>query len=180
MSWNYRGFGNPMTVRELRKIVKQEGPALLFVVETKIRGGRVESLQDQLGFACSFAVDSNGINRGIALFWSDEIHVELKNYSQAHIDVTIRRKHYDQPPWQFISFYGEPRAENGHHTWEFLHILFAKRHDGWLCMGYFNEILFAEEHFSMHTRPAWQMHAFRDTIDLCSLQDLGWRGVPFT
>ena len=68
ISWNCQGLGNPSIVRELRKIVKQEGPALLFVMETKIRGKRVESLQPLLGFASSFAVDSDGLSGGIGFF----------------------------------------------------------------------------------------------------------------
>lgn len=47
-------------------------------------------------------------------------------------------------------------------------------------MGDFNETMYAEEHFSAHARPAWQMQAFREVVDFCSFQDMGWRGVPFT
>lgn len=98
MSWNNRGLGNPATVRELRKIVKQEGPALLFVMETKIRGKRVENLQNLLGFNGCFVVDSDGLSGGIGLFWNHEVNDELKKYSRAHIDVTVRGKNHDQTP----------------------------------------------------------------------------------
>jgi hypothetical protein len=43
---NYRGLGNQSTVRELRNIVKQEGPTLLFVMETKIEAKTVENLRN--------------------------------------------------------------------------------------------------------------------------------------
>ncbi|XP_071685355.1 uncharacterized protein [Lolium perenne] len=36
------------------------------------------------------------------------------------------------------------------------------------------------EHFSRNPRPEWQMRAFREVIEDCSLQDVGWTGVPFT
>ena len=68
MSWNCRGLGNHATVRELRKLVKQEGPTLLFVMETKIRGQRVEDLKTTLGFHGCFAVNSDGLSGGIDLF----------------------------------------------------------------------------------------------------------------
>ena len=109
MSWNCRGLGNPETVRELRNIVKQEGPALLFVMETKIKGKRVENLRTTLGFHGCFAVDSTGLSGGIGLFWNDEVHVELKNYSRAHIDVKVKRRD-DQISWRFTGFHGEPRT----------------------------------------------------------------------
>ena len=119
MSFNCRGLGNPVTVRELRKIVKQEGPALLFVMETKIKGNRVEALRTTLGFAGCFVVDSDGLSGGIGMFWSHYVVVDLKNYSRAHIDVKVRWKDHDLPPWRFTGFYGEPRAENTYQSWNF-------------------------------------------------------------
>ena len=68
MSWNCRGLGNPEAVRELRSIVKLEGPTLLFVMETKIKAKRVEELRYTLGFGGCFAVDSAGLSGGIGLF----------------------------------------------------------------------------------------------------------------
>ena len=47
-------------------------------------------------------------------------------------------------------------------------------------MGDFNETLYATEHFSTSARPEWQMRAFREVVDECSFQDLGWSGVPYT
>ena len=90
LSWNCRGIGNPEAVRELRKLVKQEGSALVFVMETKIRGKKVENLQRTLGFASSFGVDSDGLSGGIGLFWSRDVIVSLENYSSSHIDITVR------------------------------------------------------------------------------------------
>ena len=89
LSWNYRGLGNPAAVRELRSVVKQEGPCLLFVMKTKIAANRVENLKNQLGFVGCFAVDSDGLSGGIGLFWSAEVQVELQNYSSGHIDVMV-------------------------------------------------------------------------------------------
>ena len=68
LSWNCRGLGNPATVRELRKIVKQEGPSLLFVMETKIKGIKVENLKSLLGFSGCFVIDSDGVSGEIGLF----------------------------------------------------------------------------------------------------------------
>lgn len=180
LSWNYRGLGNPEAVRELRKVVRQEAPALLFVMETKIRAKRVEVLQSQLGFAGCFAVDSEGLSGGIGLFWSTEVNVKLKNYSTGHIDVMARRADGSSPEWRFTGFYGAPRAENRHHSWRFLRILHAIEHAAWLCVGDFNETLFGSEQFSRSARPEWQMRNFREAVQDCSLQDLGWLGVPYT
>ena len=68
--------------------MKKEGTALL-VMETKIRGKHVKNVKHTLGFVGSFAVDSDGLNGGIWLFWSKEEKVELKNYSTSHISVVV-------------------------------------------------------------------------------------------
>ena len=91
--------------------MKQEVPALLFVMETKIRAKRVEDLRYQLGFVGCFAVDSEGLSGGIGHFWSKEYDVQLKNYSSGHIDTLVRMKDQSSIEWRFTGFYGAPRAE---------------------------------------------------------------------
>jgi hypothetical protein len=44
-------------------------------METKIGGKRVEKLPNSLGFGGSFAVDSEGLNGGIGLFWMTDVVV---------------------------------------------------------------------------------------------------------
>lgn len=180
ISYNCRGLGNPEIVRELRSIVKQEVPALLFVMETKIRAKRVENLQYQLGFGGCFAVDSDGLSGGIGLYWSKDVNVELKNYSTGHIDAMVQLNDQNSFEWRFTGFNGAPRVENRHHSWRFLRTLFVLPHSTWLCMGGFNETLFGDEHFSRSPRPEGQMQAFRQVVDDVSFQDLGWTGLPFT
>uniref|UniRef100_A0A453C055 Endonuclease/exonuclease/phosphatase domain-containing protein n=1 Tax=Aegilops tauschii subsp. strangulata TaxID=200361 RepID=A0A453C055_AEGTS len=147
---------------------------------TKIRAKRVEDLQSSLGFAGSFAVDSAGLSGSIGMFWSRDVSVELKNYSQRHIDVLVTNKLLNSPPWRFTSFYGAPRAEERHHSWRFLRSLHAIPHDAWLCMGDFNETLYSNEHFSHAARPERQMRAFREVTNDISFQDLGWSGTAYT
>ena len=155
LSWNCRGFGNPEAVRELRSIVKQEGPGLLFLMETKISAKRVKNLQNSLGFAGCFAVSSVGLSGGLGLFWSADLDVELKNYSSAHIDVMVQRKNDTSKKWRVTGFYGAPRVEDRCHSWRFMRTLFAIRHEAWMCIGDFNKTLFCSEHFSHSPRPEW-------------------------
>uniref|UniRef100_A0A453EYZ0 Reverse transcriptase domain-containing protein n=1 Tax=Aegilops tauschii subsp. strangulata TaxID=200361 RepID=A0A453EYZ0_AEGTS len=50
----------------------------------------------------------------------------------------------------------------------------------WLVIGDFNEAMWNFEHLSLTPRPEPQMAAFRDTLILCELVDLGFVGVPYT
>jgi hypothetical protein len=159
-------------------------------METKISAERVEDLRIPLGYAGCFAMNSDGLSGGLGLFWSRDYEVDVKSYSIGHIDAMVRKKDQFSPVWRFTGFYGAPRAENRYHrapraenryhSWRFLRTLFGVLHSAWLCMGDFNETLYASEHFSRAARPEWQMRNFRDAVDDCQLQDLGWSGTAYT
>ena len=36
LSWNYQGLGNPWTVRNLRKLVKDQDPKVCFLMGTRL------------------------------------------------------------------------------------------------------------------------------------------------
>jgi hypothetical protein len=36
------------------------------------------------------------------------------------------------------------------------------------------------EYFGSHERAEWQMLGFREAVDNCDLQDLGYVGIPYT
>ena len=67
LSWNCRGLGNPHTVRDLCRLVKVKKPSLVFLMETKLRSVRMESIKAILGFDCVFTVDCVGRSGGLAL-----------------------------------------------------------------------------------------------------------------
>ena len=58
--WNCRGAGKAATVRELRDFVKKFTPTVLCIVETQVKGARVEALANTLGFDNAYAIDSQG------------------------------------------------------------------------------------------------------------------------
>jgi endonuclease/exonuclease/phosphatase family metal-dependent hydrolase len=92
----------------------------------------------------------------------------------------VRKKEQNSFEWRFTGFYGAPRAENRHHSWRFLRTLNSVQHSAWLCMGDFNETLYNSEHFSRTARPEWQMRNFREAVEECLFQDLGWSGTAYT
>jgi hypothetical protein len=149
-------------------------------METKISADRVVALKQILGFARCFAMDSDGLSGGIGLFWSTDVSVDVKNFSSCHIDAMVRKTNSGEPEWRFTGFYGAPKPRDRHHSWRAMRTLAAIEHPAWLCVGDFNETLYATEHFSRAIRPEWQMRAFREAVEDCSLTDLGWSGVEYT
>jgi endonuclease/exonuclease/phosphatase family metal-dependent hydrolase len=50
----------------------------------------------------------------------------------------------------------------------------------WLCVGDYNEVLHREEHMGVSERSNAQIQAFRETVDMCELLDLGFTGTAWT
>lgn len=82
MSWNWRGLGNLRTVQELCRLIKQKKPAMVFLMETKLRKIKMENVRCKLGYLNMFVVDRVGRSGGLALLWSDDILVTIQNFSR--------------------------------------------------------------------------------------------------
>jgi hypothetical protein len=68
-----------------------EAKAFLFslFMETKLRKSKMESVRSRLGFPNMLVVDCVGWNGGLALLWSNNIDVDIQNFSQCHINESI-------------------------------------------------------------------------------------------
>jgi hypothetical protein len=64
--------------------------------------------------------------------------------------------------------------------WELMRNLKTASDLPWCVMGDFNEAMWSFEHFSASLRPEAQMLAFRETLEVCDLVDLGFMGLPYT
>jgi len=75
LSWNCQGLGNPLTIQELRALVAQNRPSLVFLMETKNKEQMVVRLKKKLKFQNHFVVDPIGTAGGLALLWNADIQV---------------------------------------------------------------------------------------------------------
>jgi hypothetical protein len=144
-----------------------------------ISGSRVKNLRWRFGLKGCLAVDSKGKRGGLALFWDENIQVDLLTIDDRYIDVFVR-ENLSSEPWRATFIYGEPRVEDRHRMWEILQRLKTHSNDPWIVIGDFNEAMWQYEHFSETKRGEKQMAAFRDVLDLCGLQDVGFTGTPWT
>jgi len=87
-SWNCRGLGNPRTIRDLFRLVKEMHPDLICLMETKLQSARLECLKLKLGFDYVLVVDSRGKSGGLALFWKADFQVNIQNFIW-HINFTV-------------------------------------------------------------------------------------------
>ncbi|XP_074278676.1 uncharacterized protein LOC141602272 [Silene latifolia] len=125
---------------------------------------------------CSMEVDSVGRSGGLAFLWRKEFRVSLRSASMHYMDLDIGE---GAVMWRLTGFYGWPLVQDRYLSWQLLRILAEEDHSSWLCIGDFNEILFANE-MKGGTRAQWQMNNFREAVDVCGLCDLSYEGYEFT
>ena len=143
LCWNCRGIGDPTTVRELRDLVEACAPMVLCIVETQLAKYRVEGLAGSLGFSGRFGVDNAGRSGGLCLFWKSDVDLEIKTFSQYHIDSVVKEP--GKNPWRLSCFYGAANRSLRFRTWDTMKFLRGESTLPWLCIGDFNEILRPEE-----------------------------------
>ena len=114
----------------------------------------------------------------MAIMWKKDIDFSVDTYSPNHIDAIINKGKEDE--WRFTSFYGEPDTRNHYISWAALRRLKSKYVLPWLCASDFNEITRAYEKSGGRLRPSKHMEDFRDVLDECGFQDLGFSGNKFT
>lgn len=185
ISWNCRGLGNPSTVRELNRIIKQKKPIFVFLMETKPTSSEFAPLLGKLGFEFSHIIDcdlSHGGRRGgLCLLWDPAMDIHIKSSSAHHIDTLVCTSP-DHPHWRLTDVYGWPDEQEKYLSWQLFRDLNAEGSQDleWLCLGDLNEILFSHEKLGGISRLQSKMNAFREAIDVCRLVDLGYFGHSFT
>uniref|UniRef100_A0A2N9HCL8 Reverse transcriptase domain-containing protein n=1 Tax=Fagus sylvatica TaxID=28930 RepID=A0A2N9HCL8_FAGSY len=172
------GLGNPKAVRALHSMVKMKGPKVLFLLETKLDGARMEVVRVKLGFDNVFSVPSLGRSGGLALLWKNEAEVVIQNFSQHHIDAHVDSQ--QEKCWRLTGFYGRPEQHRRKESWALLKHLSTIDSAPWLCIGDFNELLASHEKIGGNARSLRQILEFQDAVNVGHLVDLGYRGANYT
>ena len=179
LSWNCRGLGNPQTVQDLCRMVKEKKLDMVFLMETKMRTKKMESVRDRVGFSSMFAVDCVGKSGGLGLFWGEGVKVEVQNFSHRNINAIICHSTTNEL-WKFTGFYGHPNTQKRHEAWELLKHLARLDPLPCMCIGDFNEVANGTEKVGGNVRQNGLMQAFQQTLEECELFDLGYCGPKYT
>jgi exonuclease III len=119
LSWNYHGLGQPQTVQELVRLVHTTAPKIVFISETRQHRDRVSNIKGRLDMNNCFVVDGVGKGGGMALYWKDEIKIQLLSYRLHHIDTLVwDGVHY--AAWRATFVYGEPQVHERDKMWELM------------------------------------------------------------
>ena len=151
---------------------------MVFLMETKLRKNKMAPIQQKMGFKNMLVVDCIGKSGGLALLWKEEAGVEIQNYNLHHINAVVTPENLT--PWVFTSFYEHPESHKRCEAWNLLCHLKLLITEPWLCAGDFNEILDQSEKVGGRRRPQFLMENFRNTLELCGLHELDYKGPLFT
>ncbi|GMI69890.1 hypothetical protein HRI_000658300 [Hibiscus trionum] len=179
LSWNVRGLGQSRTVNRLKNMLRDVNPSVIFLIETKLQSKRMEGVRKSCGFINGIDVASNGRSGGLSLAWKNNSKVQVRSYSNRHIDV-IFEEDLDGVSWRCTGFYEAPEVENREASWALLRSLDDMPDMPWLVIGDFNELLLASEKQGGRLRSESQMNGFRMDLTDCNLEDIGYNGIWYT
>ena len=120
----------------------------------------MEKIKFNLGFTKGLFVQIKGRSGGLALLWSSDTNLEIKSYSNCHIDAIITEAD-NGLSWRFTEFYGYPETHLREESWKLLFYLNSQFNLPSFCCGDFNEILSMIEKAGGVQRSQSQMDGFR-------------------
>lgn len=130
-------------------------------------------------FKHGLVVPSRGKSVGLAMFWREEVKLDIQTYSSPHIDAWVHGED-NMGWWHLTSFYGELDTSKRAESWQKFKHLSGSSNLPWLIIGDCNEITCVDEKEGESCRPQQQMGNFVDTINWCRLKDVGFVGPKFT
>ena len=104
--------------------------------------------------------------------------MEVINFTANHVLAKV--KEVGGFEWFLTCFYSWPEASQKEKSWKLLSHLKDFIDGSWLCIGDFNAFLSSLEKLSKCPPNHGQIEAFWEALDLCQLEDLGFKGYPFT
>ncbi|XP_023926559.1 uncharacterized protein LOC112037983 [Quercus suber] len=177
LSWNYQGLGNLWIVRSLRKLLKDQGPMVCFLMETRLNKEGFEKHCRDLPLPNKLIIKKPDSGGRLAMLWKREVKVDVINFTENHILAKVVEE--DGAAWFLTGFYGWPQSCQKVKSWALLSHLATFVEGPWLCIGDFNAILNSDEKLSSRPPSYNQMDDFREVLDRCSLVDLSFIGYPF-
>ncbi|KAF7838884.1 reverse transcriptase [Senna tora] len=156
------GLGVALTVKALRELCRKFKPHVVFLMETRCRSVKMENIRRRkiLHFDQDFYVDPVGKSGGLAIWWKEEIGLNILFHSKNFIHSRLVTSELDVPDF-LTCVYGPPVEGERRITWDRLRGFGCNISSPWLYLGDFNDDLY---------------HSEKD----CGLFDLEYKGPFFT
>jgi len=186
ISWNCQGEGNPERVRAFKRLLRTHKLDIAFIMETKKLKSKSSNLCNISYLTNNLFVDcttsGGGKAGGLGLLWNpDYVNIEIKDHDFNYIDFLVTDSKPNSIPWRVTGIYGYPKHNNKYQTCSLITDLASSNYNkNWLLFGDFNINLYNSEKLGGNPIDDNLVVCFKNTIDVCGLQDLGYQGNPFT
>lgn len=184
--WNVRGLNGRNKLKEVARWLNANNPLIGGLLETRVREHNLlEVLRSTVpGWRFEANYSENAVNGRIVVVWNPLLSVVTFFKSDQLMLCGI---FYPATNKSFsVAFaYGRHTKVDRRPLWESLSQLASSRNmanSPWLIMGDFNQILYAEEHYSLSSFPLsiQGINEFQQCLDTSQLQELSYRGCYHT
>ncbi|KAG5536301.1 hypothetical protein RHGRI_023918 [Rhododendron griersonianum] len=173
------GIGRTVTSQALGDLVRRNRPSIVFLMETKNNKVKLEIFRRRLRFPFSFYVDPIGLSGGLALWWTNNVGVDVEHANKNLMHVVVNDK-ATNAYWASTFVYGCPSRSGRQEVWDCIKSIARSESLPWLCMGDFNQVLAADDKFGGHLPSQNALASFHHMISACGLVDLEFKGPKFT
>ncbi|XP_028124116.1 uncharacterized protein LOC114321174 [Camellia sinensis] len=146
-------------------------------METKNQRSVLECLRRRLRFTNSSYVDPVGIVGGLALWWTDEIVIDVCSRNQNLFRCVLSHHGIS---WLATFIHAPPREQLRNLFWDSILTIASENQFSWLCLGDFNEIGAFWEKTGGAGPIARRVLGFQQLLQECALMDLEFKGHGFT
>lgn len=154
-------------------------PSIIFLMETRNKENKLESLRRSLKFQHCFYVNPVGLSGGLALWWNSNISLSVDHASNNVVHTTCVSL-LNSKKWATSFIYGSPTVDLKEEVWDYIRDIAFINSGPWFCIGDFNDIAEAKEKFGGTIPSTARISAFNDFLNDCRLLDLGFKGQRFT
>src|ERR1044072_6397447 len=183
LSWNCRGLGSLQADRAMRRLIADENPDVVFLMETRRTDQEMLSLRRNDFFSNIFHVCCTRRNRhpvgGLCLFWKKDLNITIIQYSLNHILFTVEMP-CSNSKMQCLAIYGFPESQNKTQTWNLVKSFTPDVSVPWACFGDFNDLLSPNDKLGGNPPNLLHLQSVLQTCNLCGLSDAGYNGYTFT
>ena len=116
ISWNCWGLGNLRSIKALEKVVSNEDPIIVFLMETKSNREWMGMVKDKCNMKHGLIIPSEGKSGGLTMLWKEGTTVKVQTYSQTHIDALMDSGE-GVGWWHLTGFYGNPDTVKRIESW---------------------------------------------------------------
>lgn len=125
-------------------MIRKKRPSIVFLMETKQKHNRLSKIAKEMGFNYDTAVDPDGMAGGLCFWWDDKVKIEVSRKSKNLIDTRVEFL-ATGAKFKASWIYGTPYREKKEAFWDWLGTTLQSTMIPWICIGDFNEILWAFE-----------------------------------